>query len=354
MARHRHAVNVREDGLAAVLGPLLRDSRVVAAVLVDVDSGMVLDAWSAVRDGAPDLELLGAQHAEVVRGSLALLRAWPRPDGPAAAEACEVVLGAEGGFRHLLRTVPDPHGDRLALAVVVNGPQRVLDRVSRRLRSVAVDALTAGPSMSRRPVLGAWRFAMPGPDVPATAGPGAGPGPSLAAPSPFGPFAGAPFPAGPVAPPVGPPLAPAPPVAVAPLPMAPAPMPPAPMPPVPQAPVPGPVRRSGGGRVELPGPRNGRPAPPAAVPPRVAPPEAPAPPAAVSPRVAPPEAADVRPVRPEPVSAPVRPADAGSGRAAGPAPAGARRPSPPAALPAPSRPAQPVADTAAGGPPGTA
>ena len=67
----------------------------------------------------------------------------------------------------LLRTVPDPHGDRLALAVVVDGPPRVLDRVRKRLRSVSVDALTAGPSMTRRPVFGGWSFAMPRPDVPA-------------------------------------------------------------------------------------------------------------------------------------------------------------------------------------------
>jgi hypothetical protein len=175
VGRHRHVANVRVDGIAVVLGPLLRDARIRAAALVDVDSGMVLDAWSAAPAddlttapaGPPDLELIGAQHAEVVRCALALLRAWPSAAGP-DADTCEVVLGADGGRHHLLRTVPDPHGDRLALAVVVDGPSRVLDRVRKRLRSVAVDALTAGPSMTRRPVLGAWSFAMPGPDVPAS------------------------------------------------------------------------------------------------------------------------------------------------------------------------------------------
>jgi hypothetical protein len=173
-------VNVRVDGLAVVLGPLLSDARITAAALVDVDSGMVLDAWSAAGgpDGALDLEMLGAQHAEVMRCALALLREWPDgpdgpegpdcPDGSAGSGGAEVVLGVDGGVRHLLRTVPDPHGDRLALAVVVDGPQRVLDRVRKRLRTVAVDALTAGPSMSRRPVFGTWSFAMPAPDVPAT------------------------------------------------------------------------------------------------------------------------------------------------------------------------------------------
>jgi hypothetical protein len=174
-------VNVRADGIAVVLGPLLSDARITAAALVDVDSGMVLDAWSAPGRGTvpaaggtpdpelPDLELLGAQHAEVVRCALALLRSWPDPAGPDSqgTDTCEVVLGADGGQQHLVRTVPDPHGDRLALAVVVDGPPRVLERVRRRLRAVSVDALTAGPSMTRRPVLGGWSFAMPGPDVPA-------------------------------------------------------------------------------------------------------------------------------------------------------------------------------------------
>ena len=62
------------------------DARITAAALVDVDSGMVLDAWSAHGPGtgpaAPDLEMLGAQHAEVVRCALALLAAHPLPDGP--------------------------------------------------------------------------------------------------------------------------------------------------------------------------------------------------------------------------------------------------------------------------------
>ena len=174
MGRHRHVVNVRADGIAVVLGPLLRDVRIVAAALVDVDSGMVLDAWSAAGAGdrAPDLELIGAQHAEIVRTALALLRTWPAAGG--APGTCEVVLGADGGARHLLRTVPDPLGDRLALAVVVNGPQRVLDRVRKRLQAVSVDALTAGPSMTRRPPAADGRSTPPGPDVPAHPEPGAG------------------------------------------------------------------------------------------------------------------------------------------------------------------------------------
>ena len=208
MGRHRHVVNVRADGIAVVLGPLLSDARITAAALVDVDSGMVLDAWSAHGPGtgptAPDLEMLGAQHAEVVQCALALLAAHPLPDGPEAG-TCEVVLGADGGHQHLLRTVPDPHGDRLALAVVVDGPRRVLDRVRKRLRSVSVDALTAGPSMTRRPVLGGWSFAVPRPDVPASGSPAPPAPPGTSTPVAWGP-------PGPPGTPTPPPVAPGPPV----------------------------------------------------------------------------------------------------------------------------------------------
>lgn len=189
MGRHRHVVNVRADGIAVVLGPLLRDVRIVAAALVDVESGMVLDAWSAggALTGAPDLELIGAQHAEILRCALQVLRTWTGAGDPAGA--CEVVLGADDGCRHLLRTVPDPHGDRLALAVVVDGPQRVLDRVRKRLQSVSVDALTAGPSMTRRPSGSGWSFEPPGPEVPAAPAPGAGLLPAGSRPPDSGPDA---------------------------------------------------------------------------------------------------------------------------------------------------------------------
>jgi hypothetical protein len=187
VGRHRHVVNVRADGIAVVLGPLLSDTRITAAALVDVDSGMVLDAWSAdtQEPGSPDLELIGAQHAEVLRCALALLRSWPTAG--LEDDGCEVVLGADGGARHLLRTVPDPHGDHLALAVVVDGPPRVLDRVRKRLRSISADALTAGPSMTRRPVLGGWSFTMPAPDVPGSPGHGFAPPPVRVGPDGYAP-----------------------------------------------------------------------------------------------------------------------------------------------------------------------
>jgi hypothetical protein len=318
VGRHRHVVNVRADGIAVVLGPLLSDARITAAALVDVDSGMVLDAWSAPGPGtgpaAPDLEMLGAQHAEVVRCALALLAAQPLPDDP-EARTCEVVLGADGGPQHLLRTVPDPHGDRLALAVVVDGPRRVLDRVRKRLRSVSVDALTAGPSMTRRPVLGGWSFAMPGPDVPAS-GPPAPPAPPGASTPPVA---------------WAPPRTPTPPVAAAP--------PGTSTPPSGASPPRGPALSGlDGAHLELPFPRDRRPHPEPAPPAPAAPEPAPSAPVRLDARSGPapePSVPHLRSVRPDPAA---RPDHAAAPRLRGPAPREPRPPSPPAALPAPPRP----------------
>ena len=161
MGRHRHAVNVRTDGLAAVLGPLARDPRVRAAALVDVDSGMVLDACGPdVSDGDPETESRGAAHAELVRTATALAA------GPGS---CEVVVHAADGRRHVVAPVADPHGDRLALGVVVDASAWVLSRLRRRLRAVSAAALTAGPSMELRPTADGWephRLLPPAPSAP--------------------------------------------------------------------------------------------------------------------------------------------------------------------------------------------
>lgn len=187
MSRHRHIVNVRTDGLRAVLGPLLRDRRVRSAVLVDVDSGMLLDGCSADLE-LPELEELGAGHADLVRTALA------GADG--SGPACELVLTRGDGRHHVLRTVPDPHGDRLVLAVVVSGGRLALERARRRLGVVSAPALTAGPSMTRRPDAAGW--SLPVGPVPAAVPGAAGPAvPALptapAAPAPrpgTGPGAG--------------------------------------------------------------------------------------------------------------------------------------------------------------------
>ncbi len=147
--RHRHAVNVRTDGLAAVLGPLATDPRVRAAALVDVDSGMVLDSCGPdTSDGPPDTETRGAAHAELVRIAMALA------SGP---DDCEIVVQAADGSRHVLQPVADPHGGRLALAVVVDGSAWVLSRLRRRLRAVSDASLTAGPSTALRPTADGWQ-----------------------------------------------------------------------------------------------------------------------------------------------------------------------------------------------------
>ena len=59
MARHRRPVNVRDDGLTAVLGPLVTVGGVERAVLLDVDSGMVLDAWARGEASSSDSAVPG-------------------------------------------------------------------------------------------------------------------------------------------------------------------------------------------------------------------------------------------------------------------------------------------------------
>jgi len=156
---------VRADGLGAVLGSLLRDPRIVTAVLVDVDSGMVLDACTqdgpdAEPGGAwvADLEVCAAGHAELVR----VARALPGRAGAGTADD-ELMISTGAARHHLLRAVPDPHGDRLVLSVVVDGSRRYAERVRKRLRTVAVDALTAGPTVVRRPGTGVWHAAATSP-----------------------------------------------------------------------------------------------------------------------------------------------------------------------------------------------
>lgn len=153
VGRHRHAIDVRTDGLASVLGPLLQDPAVRAALLVDVDSGMVLDACGLTPDA--DQEQLGAAHADLLR--LALGPAFGTgPEEPAAGD-CEIVVQLDGGRHLVMRRVPDPFGDRLGLSVLVAGPPRAVRRTRRRLRGVvSAAALTAGPSVALRPVEGTW------------------------------------------------------------------------------------------------------------------------------------------------------------------------------------------------------
>ncbi|HSK57749.1 MAG TPA: hypothetical protein VK935_01725 [Actinomycetospora sp.] len=166
---------MRSDGLSAVLRPLLDDRRILAATLVDVSSGLILDGY-ADDPALADLELLGAGHADLVRAADAL------GGTPAAGPRAELTVDTGDGRHHLLHAVPDPHGDRLVVAVVVRGSARHVERARRRLRTVEVDALTAGPTLQRRPVNGSWVVEPPAPASPDPASPDPGEHPGTDAP----------------------------------------------------------------------------------------------------------------------------------------------------------------------------
>lgn len=149
MGRHRYTACVRSDGLLATVGPLLDRRRVVAATLVDISSGFLLDGYS--HDTAlSDLELLGAAHADLARTAAVLAASTPGGGG------AEVVLSRDDGYHHVLRPVVDPHEDLLALTVVVLGTHRHAVRARRQLRQVSIPGLTAGPAIDRRLFGGTW------------------------------------------------------------------------------------------------------------------------------------------------------------------------------------------------------
>jgi hypothetical protein len=160
VGRHRHVTCVRSDGLSTVLASLLEDRRVVAATLVDLGSGFLLDACSRDPD-LGDLELLGAGHADLARAAPALTAERP-------GAGVNLTVETDDGHVHLLRDIPDPHGDALVLAVVlVAGNARSIARTRQRMAAVPVEALTAGPTLQRRPVDGRWQVEPAEPDVPA-------------------------------------------------------------------------------------------------------------------------------------------------------------------------------------------
>jgi len=134
VARHRRPVNVRDDGLTAVLGPLTTVGGVERAVLLDVDSGMVLDAWargeasssdSAVpgtgsRDHGPASGAGSAQSDETVPdgavfGAGSAPGLGPEPGGasfgPGSVRSDETVPGgvARPGFGSLWRSLLGDH-----------------------------------------------------------------------------------------------------------------------------------------------------------------------------------------------------------------------------------------------------
>lgn len=140
-------VTVRDDGILAALAPVIAGCGVEVAVLVDVDSGMLLDAWSP----GGDPEALGAAHADVVRALIA-----------AGTPAGELVLTQDGCRHHLVRCLADPVGGRLALAAVVRGSSWVVRRTLKRLREVPDGCLMAGP-LPLPAGQGGWGDPPPGP-----------------------------------------------------------------------------------------------------------------------------------------------------------------------------------------------
>ncbi len=136
MARHRRPVGIRDDGLAAVLAPVIDGGHVDAALLIDVGTGMVLDYWERDDHGDPaGAELLGAAHADVVRAVLAV-------PGPPVDD---LVLSRAADRHHVVRLLADPLGDRLAVSVVVTGGRRAVDRLRRVLGRVPPASLVVEP-----------------------------------------------------------------------------------------------------------------------------------------------------------------------------------------------------------------
>ncbi|NMI01635.1 hypothetical protein HF526_30695, partial [Pseudonocardia sp. K10HN5] len=127
-------------GLEASLGRLVHDSRVIAAALVDYDSGMALQTYAAERSRV-DLEYASAGHAELVRTAVDTFRSLLPASPPT-----EIVVSHRDRLHHLMRPVPDPLGDRLVLTLLVSGPERGLRRIQRRLRAVDLSSLAPRPA----------------------------------------------------------------------------------------------------------------------------------------------------------------------------------------------------------------
>ncbi|MCE3554773.1 hypothetical protein LWC33_25390 [Pseudonocardia sp. RS11V-5] len=200
---------------------VLRQPSVLACALVDVESGLTLDAETADR-ARLDTEAVAAAQAEVIRAAQALAQV-------VRGAPAEVVVKQGTAVMHLIRLLPDPAGPGLVLAVLVVTPERnlrkvrrVLDRIDpaafvpRRLRAAPAAAVSEVPpapdeaagspaavSADAVPVGPFPAAVAPGPAAPgtATAAPGAAAGPAPARPAPAGTTASPP--AGrPVVPPV--------------------------------------------------------------------------------------------------------------------------------------------------------
>ena len=120
VGRHRHAINVRADGLASVLGTLLQDPAVQAALLVDVDSGMVLDACGPrFRRRTSTRSSWARRTGADAAGPRPGVRDRLRHDAARRSATARSWSQLDGGRHLVLGRVPDPYGDRLALSVLV-------------------------------------------------------------------------------------------------------------------------------------------------------------------------------------------------------------------------------------------
>lgn len=142
-------------GTAGAPGPLrsaahevLRRPEVLAAALVDVESGLALDVALSDglrRDPGVDADAVAAAQVEVLRSTADLARVLRR----ATAEV--VVRQGEAVF-HLVRPLPDPVGGGVAIAVLVAAPERNLRRVRRLLDRIDPRALVpSGPPVRPAP-----------------------------------------------------------------------------------------------------------------------------------------------------------------------------------------------------------
>lgn len=184
------------DAPVAALRRIVGLPGVLAAAVVDVDSGLPL-LVEASPECRLDLELVTAGQADLLRAALGVFRTLYRAGPPT-----RLVVSHGERLHHLVRSVADPFGDRLALAVLVCGRARALRRLVRHVGRLSDAALVPPPIPLRGPHA-ASPSQTPAPDAPAP----------VPAPAP-----GAPLPV-----------------------LAPAPGPPAPAPPRPAAPVPAPT-----------------------------------------------------------------------------------------------------------------
>ncbi|GAA1833833.1 hypothetical protein GCM10009836_09950 [Pseudonocardia ailaonensis] len=112
---------------------VLRQSCVLACVLVDAESGLTLDAETAER-ARLETEAVAAAQAEVMRASGVLSRV-------VRGTPTEIVIRQGTAALHVLRGLPDPYGPGLVLAVLVAPPERNLRKVRRALDRIDPAAL---------------------------------------------------------------------------------------------------------------------------------------------------------------------------------------------------------------------